>query len=171
MRCDIYWIERCGAIRVGVMPRPRGGDWLEEEIESVREQGVDVLVSLLTVDEIDELALTQESRICEAAGVEYLSFPIPDRNVPPDKQAASAFIGKLHQSSITGKSIVFHCRAGIGRSALMAACLLATEGMAVDDAFQCIADARGCGVPDTTEQRSWVSDLFPRVNPRPFVEE
>ena len=142
------------------MPRPRGGDFLEEEIVSLREQGVHVLVSLLTADEVDELALTEEPRLCEAVGVQFLSFPIPDRDVPSRKDAVFEFIRNLHQYNTTGKSIVFHCRAGIGRSALMAACLLATDGMSVDDAFQCIADARGCRVPDTLEQRSWVANLF-----------
>ena len=142
------------------MPRPRGGDWLQEEIVSLREQGVHVLVSLMTADEIDELALTEVPRLCEAVGIQFLSFPIPDRDVPSRKDAVSEFIRNLHQSNAAGKSIVFHCRAGIGRSALMAACLLATDGMSVDDAFQCIADARGCRVPDTLEQRSWVANLF-----------
>jgi protein-tyrosine phosphatase len=160
MRCDIYWIKKRSDIRVGVMPRPSGGDWLEEEIVSLREQGVHVLVSLLTADEVDELGLTEEPRLCEAVGIQFLSFPIPDRCVPSRKDSVSEFIRNLNHSHTAGKSIVFHCRAGIDRSAIMAACLLASDGMSVDDASQGIADARGCRVPDTLEQRSWVANLF-----------
>lgn len=165
MRCDIYWVETRSEIRVGVMPRPRGGDWLKEEIDSLREQGTDVLVSLLTVEEVDELALTEESHLCEAVGIRFLSFPIPDRDVPSSKEAVSNFVQSLHRSSVAGKGVVFHCRAGIGRSALMAACFLVTGGASVEEAFQGIADARGCKVPDTPEQRQWVARLFQQDAP------
>jgi protein-tyrosine phosphatase len=42
---------------------------------------------------------------------------------------------------------------GIGRSALIAACLLKSQGIGVDEAFAMIARARGFSVPDTEEQR------------------
>jgi len=70
------------------MPRPRGGDWLEDEIGSLRAVGVDVVVSLLEPAEIIELDLQAEMRICEMRHIEYLSFPIPDRGVPLSDRAA-----------------------------------------------------------------------------------
>jgi len=45
---------------------------------------------------------------------------------------------------------------GIGRSALIAACLLKSQGIGVDEAFAMIARARGFAVPDTEGQREWV---------------
>ena len=45
---------------------------------------------------------------------------------------------------------------GIGRSALVAACLLKSQGIGVDEAFAMISRARGFSVPDTEEQREWV---------------
>ena len=44
------------------MPRPRGGDWLEDEIQAWRRSGVGVVVSLLTPDEIADYDAYDESR-------------------------------------------------------------------------------------------------------------
>jgi hypothetical protein len=32
MEVDIYWINIPGDGKLGIIPRPRGGDWLEDEI-------------------------------------------------------------------------------------------------------------------------------------------
>ncbi len=53
---------------------------------------------------------------------------------------------------------------GIGRSALLAACLLASRRVAVGEAFKLIADARGCPVPDTPEQQAWVDSYAKNVS-------
>jgi protein-tyrosine phosphatase len=55
-----------------------------------------------------------------------------------------------------GKAVAIHCRQGVGRSALVAACVLASLGERPDGALERVARARGCPVPDTAEQREWV---------------
>jgi hypothetical protein len=49
--------------------------------------------------------------------------------------------------------VAVHCRQGVGRPALPAACILAALGAQPADAFDRIARARGCPVPDPVEQR------------------
>jgi hypothetical protein len=51
------------------------------------------------------------------------------------------------------------------RSALIAAFLLKSQGIGVDEAFAIIARARGFSVPDTEEQREWVKGFarLPRL--------
>lgn len=65
----------------------------------------------------------------------------------------------LEEYLADGKSIGLHCRQGIGRSALMAACLLAFSDISIEDAFQRVSAARGSHVPETAEQRRWVADF------------
>lgn len=139
------------------MPRPRGGDWLEDEVRSLCLSRVDVVVSLLEKEEISELDVVDEQAFCEANGIHFLSFPIKDRDVPPLNNDTSDFIEKLAELLSQGKTVVIHCRQGIGRSALMAASILVAMGINVDSAFNLIADARECSVPDTQEQHDWVS--------------
>jgi protein-tyrosine phosphatase len=141
------------------MPRPRGGDWLEDEVASLKSSGVDVVVSLLEREEIVELDILAEQSLCQAVGISFLSFPIVDRSVPASKEEASRFAQSIFSLLEAGKTVVIHCRAGIGRSALVAACVLALGGSPVEDAFERIEASRGCRVPDTKEQRDWVEEL------------
>jgi hypothetical protein len=76
MQVKIYWISDIESGRLSIMPRPRGGDWLEDEIRSLKISGVDAVVSLLERDEITELDIAAEKSLCEAHGISYLSFPI-----------------------------------------------------------------------------------------------
>jgi protein-tyrosine phosphatase len=55
-----------------------------------------------------------------------------------------------------GRSIAIHCRAGIGRSSMIAACALILCGIDAAEALALIKAARGVSVPDTDEQRDWV---------------
>jgi acyl-CoA synthetase (AMP-forming)/AMP-acid ligase II len=66
-----------------IVPCPRGGDWLEDELDQMKRAGVDVLVPRLQVDEAAELGLSPEAELCEAGGIVFRSFPIPDRETPP----------------------------------------------------------------------------------------
>lgn len=141
------------------MPRPRGGDWLEDEIRSLKYSGVDAVVSLLERAEIEELDIAEEQALCEANGISFLSFPIRDRNIPSSGRETLDFAGSVGNLLRSRKSVVIHCRQGVGRSALIAACVMAVSGVPVDEAFEKIEAARGCPVPDTPEQRSWVAHL------------
>ena len=153
---EVFWIDRVEKGRLGIMARPRGGDWLEGEIQSLAEAKVEVLVSLLATDEVAELELQDEERICEKCGVRFISFPIPDRGVPSSMPEAAQIVALIWDELRAGKKIAIHCRMGLGRSALIAACALTSQGTVVDEAFAMISRARGFSVPDTEEQREWV---------------
>jgi protein-tyrosine phosphatase len=156
MRAEIDWIGKVPKGRLAVLPRPRGGDWLDDEVRSLRAGGVDVLVSLLTREEAAELNLLQEAACCAAVGIEFIAFPFADRGVPASVPDALGLVRRLENLLAGGKSVAVHCRQGVGRSALIVACVLASFGEKLDAAFERIAKARGCPVPDTAEQREWV---------------
>lgn len=160
MRVSIYWINLTNTGRLGTMSRPRGDDWLEDEIRSLHEQGVDVVVSLLEAHEIAELALDEEAACCARLGLTYLSFPIPDYSVPASREQTLALLRKLDDFLNAKKNIVIHCRQGIGRASLIAAALLVLRGVSADEAFTKISVARGRAVPDTDAQRDWVKKVF-----------
>lgn len=139
------------------MARPRAGDWLDDEISGWRAEGIDVVVSLLEREEVSELDLQREADLCRAQGMEFISFPIPDRGVPSSLREAAALIGSIETRINDGKAVAVHCRAGIGRSSLIAACALVRLGTEATAAFEAISKARGVIVPDTDGQREWVS--------------
>jgi protein-tyrosine phosphatase len=151
----LHWIQIPTAGRIAIAARPRADDWLETEIGEWRTSGLDMIVSLLEQEEVSELGLQREAEFCRASGIEFVSFPIPDRGVPEARQAlqiANSIAGGIAQ----GRSIAIHCRAGIGRSSMIAACAMICSGIEADDALGLIKDARGLSVPDTDEQRDWI---------------
>jgi hypothetical protein len=156
-RTEVYWVPGPWPGRLGILPRPRGGDWLEDEVRSWRDSGLDVVTSLLTPDEVPELGLQDEAARSRAEGLEFHAFPIPDRGVPGSRAEMASLLTGLERALRSGKNVAVHCRQGIGRSALVIASLLASAGEDPDEAFRRIEKARGTSVPDTTEQREWVA--------------
>jgi|SRR5581483_11800179 len=156
MKATIYGIEGRWRGRLAIAARPRGKDWLEDEVRAWHEAGIKVVMSTLTQEEEDELGLAAEAELCRSHGLEVLSFPIPDRGVPASLMIAKERAQTLERKLAEGKNVLVHCRQGIGRSSLLAAALLGMNGIPVETAFERVSAARGCPVPDTKEQRQWV---------------
>jgi len=161
MNAEIYWIKDIGPYRIATMPRP-WGDWLEDEIQSLKQGGVDVLVSLLTPEEVLYMDLEAEPDNCQACGIEFISFPITDRETPESETITLGFVQRLAELVKAGKGVAIHCYAGIGRSSLIAACVLVTLGIDPRAAFGLIKNSRGCEVPDTPAQREWFYSFVSR---------
>jgi protein-tyrosine phosphatase len=160
---NIYWITGSGPLHLAIMPCPRGGEFLEGEMQVLQAESVDVLISLLALEEVENFDLIQEPDQCIAHGVEYRSFPITDHSVPNSYMAVLDFASRLEQELRDGKAIAIHCYAGIGRSSLMAACVLVVNGKSPFEAFNQIREVRGCHVPETAAQFAWVESFALRL--------
>ena len=154
---DLYWVRDLQpAVGLAIMPRPRAGEWLADEMRGYAQAGLDTVVSLLTAPEIAELDLQREAEHAVAAGLQFLDFPIPDRGVPASAAALRGFVLELAQQARDGRKIGIHCRAGIGRSGMVAACVMSALGVKTDAIFPMLSKARRVTVPDTAEQEAWV---------------
>ena len=153
---DFYPIREFDGISLAIMPRPRAGDWLEDEVGHWQREGLETVVSLLEPAEVSELELGSEPALCASRGIKFLSFPIPDRGVPASAAAFDSFLAPVVETLRTGGSVGVHCRAGIGRAGLTAACILVRAGIPYPLAFPAISRARRVKVPDTEQQESWV---------------
>lgn len=159
MTPTLYWVRQIGTGRLAICARPRGGDWLDDELRGLRRAGVDWLVSLLTEEEGEQLDLTQEEMLAAQNGIGFTSFPIPDRGVPESQAAAHALFRFLCARLDAGQNVAVHCRQGIGRSSLVAAGVLCTSGLTPDEALRVVSQAREIPVPETVPQREWVEAL------------
>lgn len=153
------WIDTASAMRLAIVPRPGGGEWLEGDVRLLRSEGIDILVSLLAPEETRELDLERESAVCSAVGISFVNFPMPDRQVPRSRSCFLTFAQMLHRRASDGLSIGVHCRACIGRSSVMLATVMRLGGFSTKDAFERISSARGFRCPDTAEQARWVAGL------------
>lgn len=156
MKAEIYWIDVPGPGRLAIMPRPRGGDWLDDEVRSLREEGVDVVVSHLEPHEVENFDLQGEAAACRKAGIEFFSHPIPDHHPPDDEGRAAELVRTLEGRMSAGRGIAVHCFAGIGRSATVAAAVLLQRGLPLDTVLERMAEARGFPVPETADQHDWL---------------
>jgi len=159
MSPEIYWLKNFSDNHLAIMPKPRANDWLADEIYELRQEGVDILVSLLTEEEIAEIGLRKEAEFCQQNDIEFISFPIPDRAVPNSYIATLQFSKMLLTQIQQKHRVAIHCRAGIGRSSLIAACILVCSGISPKQAYMMISQARGLQVPDTEEQVHWLSEF------------
>ena len=153
----IYWIHQFdNAAKLGIMARPRGDDWLADEIHNLKRQNVGLLVSLLEEEEIGELGLQQQETVCKSHGIEFINFPIADRDIPKTSDKTDWLVGFLTSKLQVGSSVVIHCRMGIGRSSIIAACVLLRAGLKAENIIDHISKIRGLKVPDTDKQLQWL---------------
>ena len=155
MLSEIYWIPLAGTPELAIMARPRAGDWLEDEIAHWKNAGVQTVVSLLEDGEVIDLGLEAERSLCTKSGINFVSFPIPDRGFP-DEAAAKDLAEEIAAS---GNATAIHCRAGIGRSSIVAALVMMRRGFGPAESLDAIQNARRVPVPDTDEQRRWLLTL------------
>jgi hypothetical protein len=151
----IFWVNKFAEGSLAIMAAPRPEDRLDEVILGWKDEGVDIVVSLVEKPEMPGL-VEAEQALCEEFRLEFIWFPIRDKTTPASTDAISALAKRLANDLSVGKSVAIHCRAGIGRSALLAASVLVYLGVDAALALDMIAEARGTEVPETEAQRQWV---------------
>lgn len=170
MRPELYPVPCPWPGTLAFGPRPRGGDWLPDEMTGYRAAGITTVVSLLTPAEEADLDLRDEARQCAEAGLRFVSLPVHDRSVPESFAAVAEVARTLAQQLAAGEGVYIHCRQGIGRAAVLAACVLIAGGQDVTAVCQALGAARGVPVPETAAQRAWLDDFARRLrNPPPSV--
>jgi len=154
-----YSVQGPWAGRLAIIPRPRGSDWLDDDIAELRKQGFDLIVSLLTPNEAHDLGLDMEQELSRKHGLVFSNVPIVDMGVPDSTEDGLAVLNRLEKALSGGRNVAVHCRQGIGRSGLLTAALLVISGLEPEAALQRVSAARGLAIPETREQKEWVIKL------------
>ena len=107
--------------------------------------------------------------------IEYLRESVRDHGVPADRDVMARVIAMIDDAMAGGHVVYVHCRAGIGRSATVVGCWLATRSGAAEDALerlqalwqQSSRSRMWPVVPETEEQeqfvREWMAGASGRV--------
>jgi hypothetical protein len=155
---NVFWIEAPEVGRLAVVSRPDPAYGLSDQMRSLREAGIDTLVSMLAPDEAFAMGLADEEAAALAAGLAFDALPTTDFAVPPSLEIAALVIGRAAADLRAGRTVGAHCFAGRGRSPLFIAALMVHEGYTAGDAIDAVSRARGRRVPETTAQHQWVAD-------------
>ena len=169
-----YWVVP-GRLLVGEHPGSRSRAGSMDRLRRFLEAGITCFIDLTEPEEGPAYEMRLPFATPSGRRVEYLRQPIPDHDVPADRETMRRILALLDGALESGHGVYLHCRAGIGRSAMVAGCWLAERspggGAAalaeLDDYWQQCRQSRSWPqVPETDEQaefvRSW-QPLRPRV--------
>lgn len=159
METKVFWVPGPWRGRLGIVPRPRGAEWLNDETRAWREAGIEVIVSLLEPDEEADLDLTGESTSSTASGLSFRAFPMPDHSVPRSREAVAELAAQIVEALHSGRTVAVHCRQGIGRSVMIVAAVVIAAGVSAEAAIDAVRRSRGLDVPETQAQRQWIFDF------------
>ncbi len=128
---------------------------LEDDCKSIAEQGVFRVVSL---NEPESRAQLGAERLSECLGeqeVLWQEFPITNYGVPDD-QALKLLPGLLDElvfSLTTGKTVLLHCFAGLGRAGTIAALLLVELGLDGQEAIEHVRTHRPGAIESQSQEQ------------------
>ena len=138
-----FWIPTDTPGRLAILARPRGGDWLPDDVADWKRFGLHTAVSMLTAEEENELELDNEADESVRAGLQYIACPVEDSGLPSDIAGFSEIVAEVASELTDGHSIGIHCRQGIGRSGLLAIAIVRTIGVSPEEAISRVSAARG----------------------------
>jgi protein-tyrosine phosphatase len=159
MHTKLYFINT----QLAISPKPRGGEDLAEEVLHWKKEGISLVISLLTKAECKELDLEGEQKECENIGIDFINFPILDRQVPESYLEYNKLIDKILERLSKEQKVLVHCRGGIGRASLVAGGVLIKQGFSAKTAIETISKSRTLKVPDTEEQEIWLGEFWEKI--------
>jgi protein-tyrosine phosphatase len=124
-----------------------GGTWardLAADLTEIARWSPLALISLMEPHEFDTLGLPDFAEQAMQQEYQWLSVPIPDMQVP-GPSFERRWVGLtpgLHAGLRAGRSVVIHCRGGLGRSGVVAARILIEAGVSPPEAIAQVRGAR-----------------------------
>jgi atypical dual specificity phosphatase len=140
------WIEDK---RLGAMGRPAGS----EELTWLREQGIQVLISL-----------TEEPpnrRWVEDAGLLLFHVPVLDMDAPTQEQFDRC-VKAIERANSNEMGVAIHCGAGLGRTGTVVAAYFVRKGATPEAAIRRIRELRP-GSVETAEQEEAILEYSRRA--------
>ena len=158
-----YWLVP-GRLLVGEYPGSQSRADAMERLRRFLQAGVTCFVDLTEPRELPSYEALLPFETPDGRRVEYLREPIADHGVPADRETMQRAIAMLDNALAAGHVVYLHCRAGIGRSATVAGCWLASRSARTSDALdelqrcwrQSAKSREWDEVPETAEQVAYI---------------
>ena len=154
-------------------PYGMAGSWardLATDLDAIQRWGATAVVSLITDEEFDLLAVRDLPKAVRERHMEWWHLPIPDGKSPPARgfEDAWAVAGEAIRDRLRlGFDVLVHCRGGLGRAGTIAARLLVELGARPDDAIRRVREARSPDAIETMSQEAHVAQCGPAAPSTP----
>ncbi|GGI76964.1 cyclin-dependent kinase inhibitor 3 family protein [Deinococcus wulumuqiensis] len=126
---------------------------VEGDMQELARQGTNVIAPLIEEFEFEMLGMDGYHEKAEAHGLSISACPIVDGDVPSDPQRFGEFLDELMEGLLDGKNVVVHCRGGLGRAGLTAACLLVQAGMEPGEAMALVRKTRPGAIENSRQEK------------------
>jgi protein-tyrosine phosphatase len=154
MRAPLHVIAGLGSGQLATIAHPRSDGWETDELSTLADSGVTVLVSALTTVEQQRMGLAGTAATAAALGLDFISFPAADGALREEAARVVGLAGRLATHVRAGRFVATQCFGGVGRSTLLACTTLVLLGIAPGDALR-----RVTGGSDMPVTRDWLYEL------------
>jgi ADP-ribosylglycohydrolase len=162
---NCYWVLE-GKLLAGEYPGGASPEVTRERLQRLAEAGVGCFIDLTQPGELPpyDSELPHDAR--------YLRFPVADHGVPEQREQMTEILECLRQALRGPRPVYLHCRAGIGRTGMVAGCLLVEQGLTGEAAIaelnrlwqQSERSAQWPRIPETAAQTAYVARWGPGVS-------
>ena len=125
---NCYWVVP-GKLLAGEYPGGASPEATRERLRRLTEAGI---AGFIDLTQPGELASYQAEL---PAGVDYVRKPIPDHGLPEERSHMAGILDSVRKALDSPRPVYLHCRAGIGRTGMVAGCLLAEQGLGGEGAL------------------------------------
>lgn len=150
-----------GKIYLHSMP----GLW-EEDLDTfaqdLAKRHVECIVCLAPRHEIEKMSPKyHEAIVSGSLPVPVLEFGIPDFGIPEDADSFASLVQRICEYVEGGKNVLIHCGGGIGRTGMVAQCVLLALGLSKEEAATTVKQA--ASHPETEDQKRFVEAFQQRL--------
>ena len=160
---DEKTLGKRGRLGMTILPGVKDlGRWdrdLETDLRRLKQHYMtDTLVTLLEREEFGQYGVSGLLEHAREAGLEVVHFPIKDVSTPRKAQSEeySVLIKQILGLLEEEKTVVVHCRGGLGRTGTVAASVLVALGQDPDHAIDLVRRVRSERAVETPEQEEYV---------------
>lgn len=145
--------------RIYLSPMPgRWEPFVVNEVEILKHK-INIVVRLSSTEETRERAPDYMNAITKKHILwTEINYPINNYSIPQDFASFDRLIETIKTMLIGGKIILIHCGAGIGRTGIVAACLLMKFGYNYEGAIKAVKESGS--FPETKEQVIFLKEYW-----------
>uniref|UniRef100_A0A670XSX5 Cyclin-dependent kinase inhibitor 3 n=1 Tax=Pseudonaja textilis TaxID=8673 RepID=A0A670XSX5_PSETE len=133
---------------------------LQKDIDELKSDGVLDVFVLCTKGELTKYRVPHLMETYQNYGITVHHHPIPDGGTP-DIARCCVILNELRNCLESKRKATIHCYGGLGRSCLIAACLLlqVSDNITPQQAIDCMRELRGSGAIQTLKQYNYLHDF------------